>query len=180
MNGSPLPGPFPVDGQRRAVRAILERLGFDDESWLLADSAHPFSSTIGQGDNRITTRYDEATLDSVLGAVHEFGHGLYEAQIAPELARTPLAHGCSMAVHESQSRFWEVFVCGQPSFWRGAWQSLADPLDGALDRVEPPANSRLIADRIPSSLLKLYPGAGHAFMYQYPALVSKNIGAFLG
>jgi pimeloyl-ACP methyl ester carboxylesterase len=33
-------------------------------------------------------------------------------------------------------------------------------IDGALDRVEPPANSRIIADRIPSSLLKLYPGGG--------------------
>jgi pimeloyl-ACP methyl ester carboxylesterase len=53
-------------------------------------------------------------------------------------------------------------------------------IDGALDRAVPPVNSRIIADRIPSSLLKLYPGAGHAFMYQYPALVSKNIGAFLG
>lgn len=53
-------------------------------------------------------------------------------------------------------------------------------LGGALDRVELPVNSRIIAGRIPSSLLKLYPGAGHAFMYQYPALVAKNVGAFLG
>jgi pimeloyl-ACP methyl ester carboxylesterase len=53
-------------------------------------------------------------------------------------------------------------------------------LDGAVDRVEPPANSRMLAARIPSSLLRLYAGGGHAFMYQYPALVAKNIGAFLG
>jgi pimeloyl-ACP methyl ester carboxylesterase len=53
-------------------------------------------------------------------------------------------------------------------------------IDGTLDRVEPPANSRLIAQRIPSSLLRLYQGGGHAFMYQYPALVAKNVGAFLG
>lgn len=53
-------------------------------------------------------------------------------------------------------------------------------LGGALDRVERPVNSRLIARRIPSSLLRLYQGGGHAFMYQYPALVAKNVGAFLG
>jgi pimeloyl-ACP methyl ester carboxylesterase len=53
-------------------------------------------------------------------------------------------------------------------------------IDGTLDRVEPPANSRLLAQRIPSSLLRLYQGGGHAFMYQYPALVAKNVGAFLG
>jgi pimeloyl-ACP methyl ester carboxylesterase len=53
-------------------------------------------------------------------------------------------------------------------------------IDGTLDRVEPPANSRLLAQRIPISLLRLYQGGGHAFMYQYPALVAKNVGAFLG
>lgn len=53
-------------------------------------------------------------------------------------------------------------------------------IDGTLDRVEPPANSRLLAQRIPSSLLRLYAAGGHAFMYQYPALVAKNVGAFLG
>jgi len=132
-----LSGPFPIAGQRRAVRAILERLGFDDASWTLGDSAHPFSTTIGRGDNRITTRYSEHTLESVLSSVHEFGHGLYEAQIAPELARTPLAHGCSMTLHESQSRFWEVFVCGELPFWQGAWELLAGPLDGALDELGP-------------------------------------------
>lgn len=132
-----LPAPFPIEGQRRAVRMILERLGFDDASWTLADSTHPFSSTIGHGDNRITTRYDERSLESVFSSVHEFGHGLYEAQIAPELARTPLAHGCSMTLHESQSRLWEVFVCGELPFWRGAWELLAAPLGGALDELGP-------------------------------------------
>lgn len=133
----PLTGPFDVDGQRRACRAVLERVGFDPASWVLGESAHPFSSTLGRGDNRITTRYAPATLDSVLSALHEFGHGLYEAQIDPALARTPLGHGCSMAVHESQSRLWEIFVGMSVPFWRGAWPLLAEPLGGALDDLDP-------------------------------------------
>jgi carboxypeptidase Taq len=132
-----LTGPFAVDGQRRAVRAVLTRLGFDPASWVLADSAHPFSSTLGRGDNRITTRYREESLESVSGSIHEFGHGLYEAQIDPALARTPLGHGCSMALHESQSRLWEVFVGGGLPFWRGAFDLLASELDGALDELGP-------------------------------------------
>jgi carboxypeptidase Taq len=42
--------------------------------------------------------------------MHECGHGLYEAGIAPELARTPLGNGESLALHESQSRLWENMV----------------------------------------------------------------------
>ncbi len=138
----PLTGPLAVDGQRRACHAILERVGFDPASWVLGESAHPFSSTIGPGDNRLTTRYAVGTLDSVLSALHEFGHGLYEAQIDPALARTPLGQGASMAVHESQSRLWEVFVGMSVPFWRGAWPLLAEPLGGALDGLDP---ERLVA-----------------------------------
>ena len=41
-------------------------------------------------DVRLTTRYDEADLDSLYCSLHEFGHGLYEHQIDPALERTPL------------------------------------------------------------------------------------------
>ncbi len=132
-----LDGPFPIEGQRRAVRAVLERVGFDPRTWVLAESAHPFSSTAGRDDNRITTRYDPSSLESLTGALHEFGHGLYEAQIDPALARTPLGHGCSMAVHESQSRLWELFVAGRAPFWRGAWPLLADALGEAVEGLGP-------------------------------------------
>lgn len=53
-------------------------------------------------------------------------------------------------------------------------------IDGALDRVVPPTNSRIIADRAPRSILQLYPDAGHAFLFQDYALVAKNVSAFLG
>jgi len=132
-----LVGPFPADGQRRAIRAILERVGFDESSWRLAESAHPFCATIGAGDNRLTTRYPEDVLESPLSSLHEFGHGLYEAQIDPAYARTPLHHGASLTIHESQSRLWEVFVAGREPFWRGAWELLHPHLDGRLDGHDP-------------------------------------------
>jgi carboxypeptidase Taq len=133
----PLRGPFPVAGQRVAVRRILERVGFDASAWVLADSTHPFCSSPGPGDNRITTRYSEDSLDSVMSALHEFGHGLYEAQVDPALRRSPLGEGVSMAVHESQSRLWEIFVGMSVPFWRGAWPLLTEPLGGALDGLDP-------------------------------------------
>ena len=128
---APLAGPFPVDAQRTAVDALLRRIGFDEESWVLGVSTHPFSATPGPGDTRITTRFAEDSLESLLSCLHEFGHGLYEAQVDPSLARTPLARGVSMAVHESQSRLWEIFVGMSLPFWRGFWPELTAAFGGA-------------------------------------------------
>ncbi|MDX6664546.1 MAG: carboxypeptidase Taq, partial [Solirubrobacteraceae bacterium] len=131
-----LHGRFPAAGQRRAVEALLRRVGFDERSWRLDVSTHPFTSSPGRGDTRITTRFGEETLESVLSSLHEFGHGLYEAQVDPALARTPLGRGVSMAVHESQSRLWEIFVGTSLPFWRGAYGELVEQLGeapGGLD-----------------------------------------------
>ncbi|HVW19041.1 MAG TPA: carboxypeptidase M32 [Solirubrobacteraceae bacterium] len=133
----PLAGTFPIAAQRAVVGALLARVGFDPGSWVLGESAHPFSSKVHAGDNRITTRYAEDNLDSIPSALHEFGHGLYEAQIAPALRRTPADDGASMALHESQSRLWEVFVGGSLAFWRGAWPLMSVGLGGAIEGVTP-------------------------------------------
>ena len=66
-----------------AVPVVLARIGADDDGWRIDESAHPFSVGVGRSDSRVTTRYDEADLLSVIAAMHEFGHALYERQIAP-------------------------------------------------------------------------------------------------
>jgi pimeloyl-ACP methyl ester carboxylesterase len=38
--------------------------------------------------------------------------------------------------------------------------------DGTLDQLDPVANDRLLADSVPRAKLILYPGAGHAFLFQ--------------
>jgi carboxypeptidase Taq len=106
----------PVDAQRVAVPAILARIGAGEDGWRIDVSAHPFSVGVGLSDSRVTTRYDEDDLLSVIAAMHEFGHALYERQIAPELARTNLGTGTSMSVHESQSKLWENHVGRHPAF----------------------------------------------------------------
>jgi len=100
----------PVAAQRAAVAGTLARLGVDGEGWRVDVSAHPFSAWIGAGDSRITTRYSDASVESLLSSLHEYGHALYERQIDPALARTNLGTGTSMSVHESQSKLWENHV----------------------------------------------------------------------
>jgi carboxypeptidase Taq len=130
VDGSVLHGSFPVEGQRVLVRRVLERLGWSGDGWRLDEAAHPFAMSFGPGDVRLTTRYDPSYVGMALyGGIHEFGHGLYESGVAPELARTPLGEGVSLGVHESQSRLWENVV--------GRGRPFAGYLHGELRSVFP-------------------------------------------
>ncbi|MDI1288943.1 MAG: alpha/beta hydrolase [bacterium] len=50
---------------------------------------------------------------------------------------------------------------------------------GDEDLITPPANSRVIADRIPGAELHLVGGAGHSFLFQHPARVARIVLDFL-
>jgi carboxypeptidase Taq len=106
----------PVAAQRAAVAATLRRLGVDAASWRVDVSAHPFTAWIGRGDSRLTTRYSDGQIESLLSSLHEYGHALYERQIDPALERTNLGRGTSMSIHESQSKLWENHVARSPAF----------------------------------------------------------------
>jgi len=67
--------------------------------------------------------------------MHEFGHGLYEAGVDPQLARTPLGTGTSAAMHESQSRTWENLVGRSEGFWRWFYPILQPLFTQALGDV---------------------------------------------
>jgi carboxypeptidase Taq len=65
---------------------------------------------------RLTTRYSDGDVESLLSSLHEYGHALYERQIDPALDRTNLGGGTSMSIHESQSKLWENHVARSPAF----------------------------------------------------------------
>jgi carboxypeptidase Taq len=106
----------PVDAQRAAVAGTLRRLGVDSASWRVDVSAHPFTAWMGAGDTRVTTRYSDGEIESLLSSLHEYGHALYERQVDPALQRTNLGGGTSMSMHESQSKLWENHVARSPAF----------------------------------------------------------------
>jgi carboxypeptidase Taq len=118
VDDSCLRGPFPVEAQRVFAVEMLGQLGFDQASWRLDPTVHPFAMSAATTDIRLTTRYDEGDLNSLFAAIHEFGHGFYENGIDPRLERTPLSQVTSMSLHESQSRMWENLVGRGLPFWR--------------------------------------------------------------
>ena len=136
-----------IERQRRLVNEVLRRMGFDRAGWRLDEAAHPFATSFGRHDVRLTTRWDEYNfISAVHTAMHECGHGLYEAGIAESLQRTPLGHAESLGLHESQSRTWENLVGRSQPFCRLLAPLIreltgvdvqADPLFRAVNRVTP-------------------------------------------
>jgi carboxypeptidase Taq len=111
VDDSPIHVPFAVAQQRVLVREVVGLMGFADDAWRIDDTVHPFATRIGTGDVRITTRWDERYFPMGLyGAMHECGHGLYEAGLPDSLRRSPIGATESLGMHESQSRLWENMV----------------------------------------------------------------------
>ena len=117
---------------------LMDVLGYDRSRGRLDTTAHPFTTTLGRDDVRITTRYIENYFPSSLfSTIHETGHALYELGIDPDpaFARTRLSEAASMAVHESQSRLWENLVGRSLGFWKLKYERLVSLTGGCLEGV---------------------------------------------
>jgi carboxypeptidase Taq len=97
---------------------VVTAFGFDWHRGRQDTSTHPFASSFGSDDVRITTRFiDRYPFSLLFGTLHETGHGLYEQGVSRTHHRTQLEGGASLGVHESQSRLWENLVGRSRPFW---------------------------------------------------------------
>ena len=109
---------YDISRQDAFGKKIQAFMGYDTNRGRLDLSAHPFTTTLGPDDVRVTTRYDEnLVLSGLYSNIHEAGHGLYEQGVGEKLRGTLLADGTSLGIHESQSRFWENIVGRSRAFW---------------------------------------------------------------
>jgi carboxypeptidase Taq len=109
---------YPIDRQQVFGQAAAAAIGFDFQKGRLDVTAHPFCSTAGPGDVRLTTRYSPRHFsESFFGILHEAGHGMYEQGLPAEHFGTPAGTAVSMGIHESQSRMWENLVGRSGPFW---------------------------------------------------------------
>jgi carboxypeptidase Taq len=137
VSDAPLRQAFDVDKQQQFGVEVIKKLGYDFNRGRLDKAVHPFTTSFGLDDVRITTRYDPNVFnDAIFSTIHECGHGLYDQGIASSLDRTPLATGTSMAVHESQSRMWENFVGRSRPFWIAFYPRLQELFPDALGKVK--------------------------------------------
>ncbi|MGI5888418.1 MAG: carboxypeptidase M32 [Oscillospiraceae bacterium] len=110
---------YPKDKQREFCEYLRDVMCFDKTRGLMMESEHPFTTNFGTDDIRITNHYyvNDFT-DAIFSAIHETGHSIYEQQVDPSLNWTLSGGGASMAMHESQSRFYENMIGRSLGFWK--------------------------------------------------------------
>ena len=115
---------------------VAKKFGYDWDSGRQDRAPHPFSTSFGIRDVRITTRVIEDQVTSCMfSTMHEAGHAMYQQGIDWELRRTLLAGGASLAIHESQSRMWENLVGRSRAFWRHFYPRLQEYFPSQLGNV---------------------------------------------
>jgi carboxypeptidase Taq len=134
---------------------VLLAVGFDREHWRLDPTIHPFARSMAHTDVRITTRWEPDDLAMAFySCLHEFGHGLYEAQLAPAHYRTTLAEATGLGVHESQSRLWENLVGRSKPFCEWVLPLLRRHLGGPFGSLDAQDLYRMV-NRVQLSLIRI-------------------------
>jgi carboxypeptidase Taq len=135
IDASFLQADYPADEQVRLYERILTTFGFEEGSYRLDPTVHPFCTSFSRRDVRMTTRF-ESGLDGLWSTMHEGGHAQYAHGIAASLERTPLAGSPSLGLNESQSRTWENLVGRSRPFWLHWFEPLREAFPEQLGDVE--------------------------------------------
>jgi len=136
IDDTPLRRDFDPAGQKAFGETIIRKMGFDFERGRQDVAVHPFCTSFGRNDVRITTRFDKNWLPcALMGTIHETGHALYEQGFDPKDDDTPLSDATSLGFHESQSRLWENIVGRSRGFWNIYYTDLQKQFPGVLDDV---------------------------------------------
>ena len=154
IDDSFLSGDFDPDIQRELSLQILRAFGYSDDEWRIDETAHPFMTTPGTADIRLTSNSRPHDLSSLFATMHEFGHGVYEWGVDRSLARTPLGTGVSLCLHESQSRTWENLVGRSRPFWRWFYPRLQDAFPTHFGGVDEEVFYRAI-NKVQPSLVRI-------------------------
>jgi carboxypeptidase Taq len=149
-----LQGNYPIPAQQALNRRAAEAMGFDFNAGRIDTTTHPFCTTLGAKDVRLTTRYSEQDFtQSFYSVLHEAGHGLYEQGLPAEAFGTPLGTAASLGVHESQSRLWENHIGRSPTFWE-YWHPIACEYFPDLKRLTP-AQLTAAVNRVSPSFIRV-------------------------
>jgi carboxypeptidase Taq len=109
---------YPIDMQESFGRRAASAVGYDFDAGRIDVTSHPFCSTLGPRDVRLTTRYDKHFFPGALfSTLHEAGHGIYEQGLPSDRYGLPTGQAVSLGIHESQSRMWENLVGRCRAFW---------------------------------------------------------------
>ena len=156
VDDSCLHGEFSEQQQVEVSKVLLRGMGYDFSRGGIAVSPHPFTAGFGSPfDVRVTVHPDRHFIQaSVMAAIHEGGHAVYEQGSAPTLVRTPIAGGASMGVHESQSRLWENAIGRSVAYWEGQFAAVREAFPEQFASVDAATFARAL-NKVQPSLIRI-------------------------
>ncbi len=128
---------FAKDDQWNFGLHLLENMGYRFENGRQDISPHPFTTSFGASDVRVTTRIDEKNFGSMTwSCIHEGGHALYEQGLPVEYYGLPAGKYLSLGIHESQSRLWENNVGRSLPYWEAHYSNLQTRFPKQLGAID--------------------------------------------
>jgi carboxypeptidase Taq len=110
-------GHFDEAVQWELAHDLMALEGIDLDAIVLGRTEHPFTDSVSSQHAFIASHvYPDDVTSNVFSMLHEGGHALYEQGVDPAFDYTCLKGGTSMAMHESQSRFFENYVGRSEAF----------------------------------------------------------------
>ena len=191
--------PVSIEAQRKISLLLAEKVGYDLSRGLIRETEHPFCSSSGRDDVRITTHYYENSfLSSFYSIIHECGHAIYEQNKRDDIANTILDDGISSGIHESQSRFYENVIGRSKAFWDNIHAELKADLPEEFASITPqmfyeavneakPSLIRIYADELTYSLhimvryeIEKMMFSGDIDVYELPRIWNEKMQEYLG
>lgn len=134
------------------AQKVAEMIIGNKDAFHLAKSTHPFCTTLGIDDVRITTRIKPGNiLDSIGSTVHESGHATYELGLNKKYYGLALGSAASIAAHEGISLFYEKHIGESKQFAKYLAESFGESVEDVLEwmrQVDPDNIVRTESDEI--------------------------------
>ena len=96
---------------------LLYYIGFDNNRGALGIFPHGYTTTINTNDVRIAFNKTKNIIEHASTIIHEGGHGIFEQYAGKEFKELNLLSINTIALHESQSRFYENILGRNINFW---------------------------------------------------------------
>lgn len=96
---------------------LLNYIGFDNSRGALGIYTHGYTIKMNDNDVRIAFSNESDIFDHISTIIHEGGHGIFEQNISDILKKYKSYDIDKVALHESQSRFYENILGRNINFW---------------------------------------------------------------